>query len=157
VSSSTPLVLAVPEPGAWAVAADAEANRKPPGAADDETADAAAVFAADMLRVFADTPVEGVLAASGRTEAALAPILNVARHYRWDIGIRGDTPGGAGPVVDFRIGACGPGIVGVPLPRSFWDGKPPPAVLGPGFWFAEVPADAVPESVLGRLAVLREA
>src|SRR6266446_44522 len=59
-SGPVPLVLTVPTPGRWLVAAAQQAQRDPapPDAGQAETA---AIYSADLLRIFAGTGVDGLL------------------------------------------------------------------------------------------------
>lgn len=163
---SAPLVLALPSPRAWV----GQAYRLAFGADADvevggEEADVCAVYVAEFLRSFGESGVDGLLleeregAEPGSSEeiAWYQPVLNLAAHYRWDIGIR--LPSGAGFAgaaegVSFAISPTA--IAGTPhglsLGEEFWNGE----VAAPAqFRYARVPADAVPERVLERLATLR--
>ena len=71
-----------------------------------------------------------------------SPILNVTEHYRWSLGRRGAT----------RVSILN-GPDGVVIPEQFWhaDGE---SLEDAAFYLAEIPAGAVPETVLTQLATL---
>src|SRR5216683_1816002 len=67
-SGPVPLVLTVPTPGRWLVAAAQQAQRDgpDPGPPDAAQAETAAIYSADFLRMFAGTGVDGLLLDEGR-------------------------------------------------------------------------------------------
>lgn len=164
-----PLVLALPSPRAWVGAAyrqaygdDAEVE------VGGDEADACAVYVAEFLRSFGDCGVDGILLeeSAGAEPASAAeigwyqPVINLAGHYRWDLGLRlisGAGFGGEASGVQFVIAPRPvPGAAyGLALADAFWSGAEAPAAPAGGFRFAMVPMDAVPENVLERLATLR--
>jgi hypothetical protein len=87
-SVRVPLALAVPEPGAWAATVHATLNGESLPTVDDDLSDSAGVTVADALRAFAECPVAGVIVEG--ESPGLDPLRNLAAHYRWDVGIRGD-------------------------------------------------------------------
>ena len=146
-----PLVLQIPSPRAWLAATH-------PGDVADLDADrveAAAMYVADWLRGFAEVPVSAVLLderiAPGADAAALppvdpqsyVPVTNVAAHYRWEIGLRGEDTVSVGEHEGDVLGS------------GYWlaDDAAVPDARG-AFRLAHLPADAVPETVLARLARL---
>ena len=95
-SGPVPLVLTVPTPGRWLVAAAQQAGSDP-GPPDAAQAETAAIYSADFLRMFADTGVDGLLLDEGRVPAgelihpeAYRPVLNVADYYQWPVFIQTD-------------------------------------------------------------------
>lgn len=166
---TAPLVLGMPSPramitAAWQMAFGADVD----DAIDDDDIDTCAVHMAAFLRSFGDCKVDGVLltAAADGVEALelYPPLLNIATHYRWDVGVH--LPSGAVLEGDTSVLQCvvAPqaveGVLSVAsLPETFWDGVMPAAAdTGtPTHHFATIPADAVPENVLARLAALRGA
>ncbi|MGE3774267.1 MAG: hypothetical protein AB7I32_15180, partial [Gammaproteobacteria bacterium] len=90
------------------------------------------------------------------------PVVNVAAHYRWDLGLRlpeaSDFVGEATPM-DFVIAprAIAGAVYGDVLSPAFWDGAAPDPAAASRFHYASVPATAVPERVLARLAAWRQA
>lgn len=167
--SSAPLVLAIPSPRAWvgtayrqAFGADAEIE------VGGDEADACAVYVAEFLRSFGDSGVDGVLMeelagaepANAEELGWYQPVFNIAAHYRWDIGVRLPTATGfSGDATGLQFVIAPRAIPGVAhgfaLGDAFWSGETAAALPAGGFRFATVPADAVPEKVLERLATLR--
>ena len=159
-----PLVLSIPSPRAWVNLAYRIAFGADTEVGGDE-ADSAAVYVAEFLRSFGESGVDGVLMIEGEGAdpanadeiAWYQPVTNLAQHYRWALGLQfADGSGYAGDVkgVDFTIASKAlPGAVaGVVV--DFGGADAPSAPAG-GFRFARIPADAVPEKVLERLAALR--
>jgi hypothetical protein len=165
-SGPVPLVLTVPAPGRWLVAAAQQAGSDP-GPPDAAQAETAAIYSADFLRIFAGIGVDGLLLDEGRVPAgelihpeAYRPVLNVAGHYEWPVLIRTDAaaawPHGPVPGVAVWLGSAGPdepsGRWGVVADPDFWDGVTQPAEAG--LVLAPVPADADPEAVMTKVRAL---
>src|ERR1700722_6236345 len=149
-SGPVPLVLTVPTPGRWLVAAAQQAGSDP-GPPDAAQAETAAIYSADFLRIFADTGVDGLLLDESRIPVgelihpeAYQPVLNVAGHYEWPVLIRTDAaaawPHGPVPGVAGWLGSdppAGPdepsGRWGMVAGPDFWDGVTPPAENNLGF------------------------
>ena len=165
-SGAVPLVLTVPTPGRWLVAAAQQAGSdpEPPDAAQAETA---AIYSADFLRMFADSGVDGLLLDEGRVPAgelihpeAYRPVLNVAHYYEWPILIQTDAaaPWPHGPVPDIALwlGSAAPsqpaGRWGVVADADFWEGADASAEAD--LVLAAVPAEADPEAVMKRVRAL---
>ena len=162
-----PVALMIPSPGRWlAWAHDLAGAGTIEPAADD--VEAAAMYVAGWLRTFAGAGVDALLLEEppGRGPALAAevllhqPVINVAHHYRWDVGIEAlgaSFVPGPEQGIDFCITdvSAGSGLRGIVLGDAFWAGEPPPPASGACFYFARVPADAVPERVLERLGPLR--
>lgn len=171
--SNAPLVLGLPSPRAMVL----EAWRMAFGPGADievgaDEADSCAVYVAEFLRSFGACGVDSLLLEeTAGTEPTTAeeldwyrPVLNVAAHYRWDVGLRlptGTGFAGAAATAAVQFAASPREIGGVlhvaVLPASFWEGAAPDPADGPKARFVTVPADAVPERVLARLATLRDA
>lgn len=167
--ASAPLVLALPSPRAWVRDAYqlAFGDDVAIEVAGDE-ADSCAVYVAEFLRCFGDIGVDGLLLeekigaepASAEEIEWYQPVINVAAHYRWDIGLRfvsGDGFSGEVRGIDFVIapGMKAGAINGVAVPDSFWGGEDAPEATNGGFRYLSIPQDAVPEKVLERLATLQ--
>jgi hypothetical protein len=162
-----PLVLALPSPRLWVGQAYARANGGEAAAVDADAVDSAAAYVADFLRGFAEAGLDGLLLEeSTETEPASAAdvqlyqaVLNVAAHYRWDVGLR--LPQGRGALAAQGLAYVLSPVVaagvatGLCLPAEFWSGAAAPAAPAGGFRHAEIPAAANPEAVLERLAALR--
>ncbi len=165
-SGPVPLVLSVPAPGRWLVAAAQQAGSDT-GPPDVGQAETASMYSADFLRIFAGTGVDGLLLDEGRIPAgelihpeAYRPVLNVAGHYEWPVLIRTDAaaawPHGPVPGVAIWLGSAGPeepsGRWGMVAGRDFWAGVNPPAEAG--LVLALVPAEAEPEAVMKQVRAL---
>lgn len=167
--AGAPLVLSIPSPRAWVIEAwklafgpDAEVE------VGGDEADSCSVYVAEFLRTFGESGVDGLLLrehegaepASAEEIAWYQPVINIAGHYRWDLGLRLPSAAGfSGDVagVQFVIApkALGGAANGLTLSDAFWAGEAAPPAPAGGFRFAMVPTDAVPEKVLERLATLR--
>ena len=133
----------------------------------DDDIDAASVYTAGFLREVGEVGLDAVLlvesADTEPVDAAAAmlyqPVINVAAHYRWDLGLlapRGAFPG-AGPLfVIAPQSVSTAGATGILVAEDFWRGAPPPACSPGGFRYAVIPAKERPEAVLARLAFLRQ-
>ncbi len=165
-SGPVPLVLTVPTPGRWLVAAAQQAGSDP-GPPDAAQAETAAIYSADFLRTFAGAGVDGLLLDEGRVPAgelthpkAYQPVLNVAGHYEWPVLIQTDAapawPHGPVPDIALWLGSAAPsqpaGRWGVVADADFWEGADPSA--GAGLVLAAVPAEADPEAVMKRVRAL---
>ena len=165
-SGPVPLVLTVPTPGRWLVAAAQQAGSDP-GPPDAAQAETAAIYSADFLRMFADTGVDGLLLDEGRVPAgelihpeAYRPVLNVADYYQWPVVIQTDAaaawPHGPVPDIALWLGSAAPsqpaGRWGVVADADFWEGADPSA--GADLVLAAVPAEADPEAVMKRVRTL---
>ncbi|MBZ5790620.1 hypothetical protein K8353_10900 [Burkholderia contaminans] len=161
--------LVLPSPRDWAAQALAITDHAPGVDVDEDAADAAASSIADFLRVFATTGVDALLLresrAWGADDAALwlelyQPVANVAAHYGWDWGMQWpaavDLGGTQGPDFTIAPSRCGPGAAGIAVPDAFWRSGDLPTPEPHTFDVAEIPAAAHPETVLERLALLRE-
>jgi hypothetical protein len=150
-TSRAPLVIQVPSPMLWL----ARTHQLVGGSLQEINADHAenaAMYVADWLRNLSALPVSLLLLdARPRDRAdlppvdlvAYTPVANITEHYRWTLGQRSD--GG--------VTIAGASTTGVAVPASYWlstDADPP---VG-DFLIADIPADAVPETVLARLARL---
>lgn len=163
-----PLALVIPSPRRWI--ADAYAQAFGADAACEVGADefdSASMYVADFLRAFSESGLDILLldeAADSEPASAeeiewYRPVLNVATHYRWNIGLRlplGEVTPPAADGIDFFIAPRALGErAGISTPPAFWTGSPAPACRPGQFRHAEIPADANPEFVLDRLALLR--
>ena len=173
-----PLVLQLPSPSAWVEWAWEQDLGTPPGGKPAKTPDAdeieaVAMYLADMLRAFADAGVDGVLLREnsgkglGERFALYQPVVNVAHHYRWSLGL--DVPGKGG---GSDLPKTGSGLdfcilepkatsktdlpLGLRVAPDYWkEGKKLPSMDACRFRFAEIPADGVPEIVLTQVKALR--
>lgn len=163
-----PLALVVPSPRRWialsycqAFGADADA------AAGADEFDSASMYVADFLRCFSESGLDILLLdeAADTDPASPAeiewyrPVLNVATHYRWELGLRlplaKADPGMVEGIGFFIAPHSLAAPTGILTPDTFWTGSPPPACPAGQFRAADIPAEANPELVLDRLALLR--
>ena len=157
--TSKPLALSMFSPQRWLEELDVSGS-------SDHGEDAVEDAAADMsrsLRALSEGGLDAILIREGHIPVSqvfgrlscYGSLINVARHYRWDVGIL--LPGGAPascPGVDFIVAPAD--AVGLLLDPSFWRGGPPPENLTQaGFVFAEIPPDADAREVLEQLGKLR--
>jgi hypothetical protein len=165
-SGSTPVVLSVPAPARW-LSISAELAGQPVDVPDSDRADTAGMYMADLLRIFAAGPVDGLLLDEGPAPAAdlvhpdaYRPVLNVADHYGWPVllctAAAPAWPHGAVAGVAGWIGPEPPdrpaGTWGLRTADDFWSGTDPAG--DPDLVLAAVPADADPERVMGRVRAL---
>jgi len=164
-----PLVLAIPSPRYWIGLAFSLVNgaNPAPEVGEDEI-DTASVYVADFLRSFGEIGIDAVMLEESLGEEPKSsdelgwyqPVLNLAAHYRWDIGLR--MPSTAFDLkieegVDFVIAPDGMSVhtKGVALADAFLRGEAPPGIPAGSFYYVRIPQDAKPEQVLERLALLR--
>lgn len=151
-TSHRPLVLALPSPARWLLWAHQVAGT-PLERVDEERADAASVYLAEWLGHLGELPVALVVLdaraeddVSGAVEpeslAAYASVTNVAGHFGWSIALRTDR-GLELAETEARVAV---------LTEAFWTGAD--EVPEADALVAPIPASAVPEQVLDRLARL---
>lgn len=166
-----PLTLLVPSPRRWLGGAYLAAHGTALDAAvagDGDEIDSAAVYLADFLRCFADSNIDALLLLENPGEAPASaeqwawydPVTNIAKHYRWQVGVLDPAPVAPltpGPAIDFcvapSLAAGTPG--GLMLAADFWQGGTPQPLEQGQFRYATIPAGAVPETVLQQLSQLR--
>lgn len=151
-TSRQPVVLQVPAPLRWLALTQSHCGCDDLTAIEPDHGESASIYLADWLRRFENLPVTLLLLDGRRSDipmlsglvaeslAAYTPVANAAEHYRWGLALRTDHE------LEFHSGD--PGAV---VPPSFWDDGIAPQGRA---LFAEVPADAEPELVLARLALL---
>lgn len=159
------VALALPSPRAWLELAYAQAHAGAQVDLTDDEVDGAAVYVADFLRGFASCGIDALLLieapgftpANAEAVALYQAVLNVARNYRWDVGVKveGALAEGVVAALDYAIAASPPASprCGIMIDAGFWSGKA--AVPTNTFRYAAIPAEANPETVLERLAALR--
>jgi hypothetical protein len=108
------------------------------------------MYVADWLRRLSDLQVSMLLLDERRTGSAelpdvdaYLPVTNVTDHYRWTLGRR----------TDDELMVRGSMFTGTPVPAEYWLSEDATAPIG-DFLMAEIPANAVPETVLAQLAKL---
>lgn len=168
--ASTPMVLVMPSPRSLLVKAHQAANGEV-AEPDEMNVDTASMYVADFLRYFSETGLSGVLLvedpallpASGEELSWYQPIYNVAKHYRWSVGVSlpsADQDYDVPADVNFAIAPAGSPTAakakGVDITDYLWGdkaGEARPATNG--FYYLTIPADAKPEAVLETLATLK--
>jgi hypothetical protein len=160
-STRQPLALVVSSPRAWPARLNTDLGAESVAPSLDDV-DAIAVRMASFLRLFGDIGIDTLLmtedGGSGlptADELALyQPVVNVARHYRWDVGLKTPMVPEVSPPFDYLIAPAG--AAGVEISDTFWrSGDPAPRVAVGGFRYGRIPDDLPPERVLARLADLR--
>lgn len=151
-TSAAPLVLQIPSPMLWLALTHQLSGAGTVADLDVDRAENAAMYVADWLRRLSKLPVSMLLLDERWTgtddlplvdSSAYSPVSNVAGHYRWTLARR--TPG--------EVTVLGSAVTGTVVPQDYWlsDGASAPSG---DFLFAEIPAHAVPETVLSQLAKL---
>jgi hypothetical protein len=164
-----PLALTIPSPRKWA----SDAYRAAFGAdascdVGAEESDAAAVYVAEFLRSFGESGIDTVLLEessesepkSAEEVAWYQPVINLAAHYRWELGIHmpiaADFKGELSDVDYFIAPRVLPGVPGgIVTPAEFWDDADAPSIAPGCFRYARIPEGTMPERVLERLTLLR--
>jgi hypothetical protein len=161
-----PLVLALPSPRTWVNLVFERVHGAATEVGTDEV-DAAAMYMAEFLRAFGEIGIDALLLRETPEQASVdagaialyQPVLNVAAHYRWTIGLQlTGLPAlpTAVPGIDFMLAdAPVAGVTtGVAVDVAVWEGSAANDNAGQ-FLFLHIPRDAVPERVLEVLAALR--
>jgi hypothetical protein len=116
------------------------------------------MYVADWLRGFAALPLAGVLLDDRNLISAFpvlqvplrtySPVQNVTDHYQWSLGLRRDE----------EVSFAESDALGHVIDADFWtrtaNSLPAGDALIGDFLFGEIPAAAVPEDVLSRIASL---
>jgi hypothetical protein len=163
-----PLALVLPSPRQWLAAAYACAHGEPLAdevANDPDEIDGAAVYVANFIGEFASAGVDLVLLCESPDDGARSAddlalydsVFKTCRHFRWAVGLL--DPGGLLPVHDaaaLDVLIAPGGTREARVPEAFWmAGGEALAPANARLYQGVIPADAVPEMVLDRLAVLR--
>jgi hypothetical protein len=162
--SATPVVLSMPSPARWLALAAGQAGTPPGAPPEPRHVEAAAMYVADLLRIFAGARVDGLVLDEGSAaQAALVdfegyrPVLNVAGHYEWPVWIRTDAapcwPQGTIDGVAGWFGDRAPdeagGPWGIVLAVDPGSAESVPATAPGAAVLAVVAADADPDAVMG--------
>lgn len=151
-TSAAPLVLQIPSPMLWLALTHQLSGAGTVADLNVDHAENAAMYVADWLRRLSVLPVSMLLLDERWTgtgelpvvdSSAYAPVSNISAHYRWTVARR----------TKDRIGVLGSAVTGAVVPRDYWLSEAGTAPVG-DFLLAEIPADAVPETVLSQLAKL---
>lgn len=131
---------------------------------EDDDADSASVYLADLLRAFGELGVDGLLLGTlddvrdGPLDAFCQPLQNLAAHYRWDIG-RFQPPQHATDGFSFIVTSAPtshPATTGVAIDSASWQNDPGATPVRGDFRYAEIPTTLAPDRVSSRLDMLRQ-
>ena len=166
----TPIVLVVPSPRSLLIKAHkaATGNDAEP---EEMAVDTAAMYLADFLRYFSDTDLSGVLLvedeslmpASTEELSWYQPVINVAKHYRWSVGVHlpfSDSGFKAPDDIDFSIVPAGSSAaantMGIDISQPLWEqGAEGLSVGENSFYYLSIPTEVQPELVLDTLSSLK--
>lgn len=163
-SCAEPVVLVLPPNGELINWANNRANGAEPVEIGEIDIDSVSVYLADFMRAFSGLDIAAVLVELPQGTAInpdlldlYSPIVNVARHYHWALGMA--TLGGVvedpEQLLQFVVSdAAASGVTGLVQSGALWregliNWQPP------HFVYASVPQDMEPELVLERLAEIR--
>jgi len=151
-TTRAPLVAQIPSPMLWLAQTHELSGAGEVTDLEAEHAENAAVYVADWLRRLSGLPLSMLLLDERCTreaqlpvvdDAAYRPVSNVTDHYRWSLGRR--TADG--------ITVVGTTLTGKSVPAEYWLKEDATAPSG-DFLLADIPENAVPETVLAQLAKL---
>jgi hypothetical protein len=151
-TSGAPLILQIPSPMCWLAGTHALSGVGSVTGLDAGHAENAAMYVADWLRRLSALPVAMLLlddrwAGTQQLplveDSAYKPVSNLTDHYRWTLGRR----------TQEGVGLLGSAVTGTLIPPAYWLSDDADAPSG-GFLLADIPEDAVPETVLSQLAKL---
>jgi hypothetical protein len=166
---SVPIVLVIPSPRSLLIKANKAANIvdvEP----EEAHIDTASMYVADYLRYFSEVNLSGVLLRedpksmpeSAEELSWYQPLYNVAKHYRWSVGIHlpfSDTGFNVPDDVDFSIvpSTCSvaDSSCGKDISKALWESKSSNCLAGNGFNYLTIPEEITPELVLDTLSNLR--
>ncbi|MDQ1732602.1 MAG: hypothetical protein QOK10_2761 [Pseudonocardiales bacterium] len=151
-TTRTPLIVQIPSPLLWLAQTHVLSGAGDVTDLDSDHAENAAMYVAHWLRGLSELPISMLLLDerwSGSAtldlvdQQAYLPVTNVTDHYRWTLGRR--TSG--------ELSVVGSMVRGTTVPVNYWLEEDAAAPDGE-FLLAEIPAEAVPETVLGQLGRL---
>ncbi len=163
-SCTEPLVLVLPPNGELINWANNRANGAEPVELGEIDIDSVSVYLADFMRAFSGLNIAGVLVelpeGTDVTPELLdlySPIVNVARHYHWALGMAalGGTVNDPEQLLQFVVSDTAASCVtGLVQAEGFWQ-ESNASWQSPHFIYATVPRDSQPELVLERLEQIR--
>jgi hypothetical protein len=151
-TSAAPLVLQIPSPMLWLASTHQLSGAGTVADLDVDDTENAAMYVADWLRRLSMLPVTTLLLderwpATGEPplvdSSACTPVSNVTDHYRWALARR----------THHRIDIVGSTVTGTVVAKDYWLSDAASVPSG-DLLFAEIPPDAVPETVLSQRAKL---
>jgi hypothetical protein len=131
---------------------------------EDDDADGASMYLADLLRAFGELGVDGLLLGQpsdvqhAPVDAFCQPIINLAAHYRWALG-RFQPPQHPLDGLSFIVSSEAANAslpTGIVIDTPFWEGGRAAGAPTGGFRYAEIPTTLAPDAVMSRLDVLRQ-
>ena len=157
-----PVVLVLPPNDTLINWANQVANQAESAELTDIDIDTASVYLADFLRIFSGLDVAGVLVqmpngmqVNAESLELYSPIINVAKHYHWAVGLECSAGATVDESVQFLISDTAQSCpTGVAHGESFWSSGST-NFESPNFFYARVPAELAPEAVLARLTGLK--
>ena len=168
---SVPMVLVIPSPRSLLIKANRAANGTD---AEPEEAhiDTTSMYMADYLRYFSETGISGVLLkedpdsmpASAEELSWYQPVYNVAKHYRWSVGVYlpfSDEGFTVPKDINFSIVpadcSAAENSVGIDISKSLWNDATDNASLinTKGFNYVSIPEETKPELVLDTLSSIK--
>jgi hypothetical protein len=170
-AGSVPMVMVMPSPRSLIAKAHKAANGDDV-IPEESHVDTAAMYVADYLRYFSETELSGVLfledtvlmPTSSEELGWYQPVFNVAKHYRWSVGVHLPFTGEGFDLpddVNFSIVPAGSSSatnsMGVDISNSIWDGQDIDELPANenGFYYLNIPEETKPECVLDTLSSLR--
>ncbi len=166
---SVPIVLVMPSPRSLLIKANKAANTVDV-APEEAHIDTASMYVADYLRYFSEVNLSGILLRevpesmpeSAKELSWYQPIYNVAKHYRWSVGIHlpfSDTSFNVPEDVNFSIvpSTCSvsDSSCGKDISKALWKSMSTVPPVGNGFNYLTIPEETTPELVLDTLSNLR--
>jgi hypothetical protein len=151
-TSAAPLVLQIPSPMLWLALTHQLSGAGTVADLNADHGENAAMYVADWLRRLSMLPVSLLVLDERWTgtgelplvdSSAYTPVSNVTGHYRWALARRRHD----------GIDVLGSAVTGTVVPPDYWLSDAASAPPG-DFLVAEIPADAIPETVLSQLAKL---
>jgi hypothetical protein len=174
-----PFVLMLPSPQKWLQWLHPRVRPERQISLNEDDIEAAAMYLAEYLRGFSTHGLSAIVLEENdptvfNIDQAIPlyrPILNLAKHYQWSVGLLMEGPSdetsGTADEIDFYLfrnsdlttlgplwekGCC----IGGGLNRNFWSGKQAlPDLSSAKLMYGVVPEDAEPETVLSQLKSLR--
>lgn len=169
--SSKPVALIIPSPQSWLEMIQSEAKTW-----SEDDIESVAMYVAEYIRFFSTLNIETIVldeAANGALSLTerlplYQPIINVAKHYQWLLGLKLPTINeeikSVASKVDFTIidntmltelqaFQANPLRIGGGLNREFWLTNSDSPILK-GLLYGEIPVEAEPENVLNKLKIL---
>jgi hypothetical protein len=151
-TSAAPVVLQIPSPLLWLARTHELSGAGSAADLSEHDVETAAMYVAGWLRKLSGLPIAMLLLDERWTgpgelppidTSVYSPVANVAEHYRWILGQR----------TNDGVTVTGSAVHGAAVPADYWLSESVAAPSG-DFLVADIPAHAVPETVLTQLAKL---